>query len=152
WLCEKISSSRRSTIASSCPSASIALRVAALRGCSVVFRRVGIAGSERATDSVCSLPPCGGGVGRGVARCCSIRASHNDPHPPRALTRATLPHKGEGKDRDRGAVIDQYARSRTHVACCGVICSTLPEARSKRTRLILSRLVPVTRTKREWSG
>ena len=35
-----------------------------------------------------------------------------------------------------------------HVACCGVIWCTSPVFRSKRTRLILSRLVPVTRTKR----
>src|SRR5262249_15297611 len=39
-------------------------------------------------------------------------------------------------------------RAQSHVACCRVICSTLPVSRSKRTRLILSRLVPVTRTKR----
>ena len=35
-----------------------------------------------------------------------------------------------------------------HVACCGVIWCTLPDARSKRTRGMLSRLVPVTRMKR----
>ena len=38
------------------------------------------------------------------------------------------------------------------VACCGVIWCTSPVFRSKRTRLILSRLVPVTRMKRARSG
>ncbi len=37
---------------------------------------------------------------------------------------------------------------KAHVACCGVIWCTLPDARSKRTRWMLSRLVPVTRMKR----
>jgi hypothetical protein len=36
-----------------------------------------------------------------------------------------------------------------HVAICGVIGCTSPVFRSKRTRVILSRLVPVTRMKRE---
>src|SRR6185312_3138162 len=36
----------------------------------------------------------------------------------------------------------------TYVACCGVIWCTSPVFRSTRMRLILSRLVPVTRTKR----
>src|SRR5262245_211383 len=35
-----------------------------------------------------------------------------------------------------------------YVACCGVIWCTSPVLRSMRMRVILSRLVPVTRTKR----
>src|SRR5262249_35345898 len=36
---------------------------------------------DRAANSVCSLPPCGGGLGRGVMRGCTHVASHNDPPP-----------------------------------------------------------------------
>src|SRR5215470_17789349 len=42
------------------------------------------------SHSVCSLPPCGGGLGRGVVRRCS-RWCHIVPPPPPAP-----PHKGEG--------------------------------------------------------
>src|SRR2546430_101924 len=56
-----------------------------------------------------------------------------------------------GEHRLQGAQIHLLHSRRLaqpHVACCGVICSTLPVSRSKRTRSILSRLVPVTRMKR----
>src|SRR5688572_27191171 len=39
-----------------------------------------------------------------------------------------------------------------YVACCGVIWCTSPVFRSMRMRVMLSRLVPVTRTKRDLSG
>ena len=42
--------------------------------------------------------------------------------------------------------------ARNYVACCGVIWCTSPDFRSIRMRLILSRLTPVTRTKRDLSG
>src|SRR5712692_4092322 len=46
--------------------------------------------SVRAAYSACSLPPCGGGLGRGVARFGNAGASISRPPPP------TPPHKGEG--------------------------------------------------------
>ena len=86
WPCEKISSSRRSRIASSAPSASMPATSRAL-----ALRAV---------------------VG---ARAASFK-------------------------------------ERIHVARCGVIRFTLPVSRSKLSRLMRSRLVPVTRMKRELSG
>jgi hypothetical protein len=44
--------------------------------------------SERAANSVCSLPPCGGGLGRGVASLATLAPLPHDPTP-------TPPHKGE---------------------------------------------------------
>ena len=44
------------------------------------------------------------------------------------------------------------ARGIAHVARCGVIWVIFPVARSNRARVILSRLVPVIRTKRDLSG
>jgi hypothetical protein len=49
--------------------------------------------SGRATDSVGSLPPCGGGLGRGVARFASLIAISHDPHP------QPLPTRGRGAHR-----------------------------------------------------
>ena len=43
-------------------------------------------------------------------------------------------------------------RPAAYVACCGVIWCTSPDFRSMRMRLMLSRLMPVTRTKRDLSG
>ncbi len=54
--------------------------------------------------------------------------------------------------RSRGLIRRLTPEPADHVACCGVICFTSPVLRSKRTRLIWSRLVPVTRTKRAKSG
>src|SRR5262249_22120444 len=61
-------------------------------------------------------------------------------------------HRLQGERQQRLREAGRRQRVRGYVACCGVICSTLPEARSKRTRSMLSRLVPVTRMKRAPSG
>src|SRR5712692_2254838 len=41
-------------------------------------------------NSVCSLPPCGGGLGRGVARLAMLVPLSHDPHP------QPLPTRGRG--------------------------------------------------------
>src|SRR5262249_17218536 len=46
--------------------------------------------SAQATNSVCSLPPCGGGLGRGVVQVPHQRCLTRRPPP------LTPPHKGEG--------------------------------------------------------
>src|SRR5262249_5707466 len=51
--------------------------------------KVSVAGSG-ATGTVCSLPPCGGGLGRGVAAILRALSTRLRPPPP------TAPHKGEG--------------------------------------------------------
>src|SRR5712691_8287529 len=62
-----------------------------VRGCHAAARaHSGEVGSAQAANSVCSLPPCGGGLGRGVAQFGNAGASISRPPPP------TPPHKGEG--------------------------------------------------------
>jgi hypothetical protein len=52
--------------------------------------------SIRATSSVCSLPPCGGGLGRGVMHfATSVHQSH-DPHPQPLPTRGRRAHRVHG--------------------------------------------------------
>src|SRR5262249_18563119 len=50
----------------------------------------------RAAGSVCSLPPCRGGVGRGVVVTARGASANSDPHP------QPLPARGRGGDRVRG--------------------------------------------------
>src|SRR6476620_1005902 len=50
----------------------------------------GRVGAAQAAMAVCSLPPCGGGLGRGVAVVSRDTSANRYPPPP------TPPHKGEG--------------------------------------------------------
>src|SRR6266702_5597963 len=59
---------------------------------------------ERAANSVCSLPPCGGGLGRGVVRLSTSVHESRDPHP------QPLPTRGRGARRVRGIVLHQAQR------------------------------------------
>src|SRR5271166_829415 len=46
--------------------------------------------SGRTADSICSLPPCGGGLGRGVVRLATPSATSHDPHPQPLPTRTRV--------------------------------------------------------------
>src|SRR5713226_3521604 len=64
--------------------------------------------SVRAAYSVCSLPPCGGGLGRGVARFGNAGASISRPPPP------TPPHKGEGSTASVRYIFGSNTTKRAH--------------------------------------
>src|SRR6516165_2062686 len=59
---------------------------------------------DRAANSVCSLPPCGGGVGRGVVVVPRGASSNTDPHP-------NPSPQGGGAHRVRGTVLHHAQRS-----------------------------------------
>src|SRR5258708_6761025 len=52
-----------------------------------------------AACSVCSLPPCGGGLGRGVVRLATLVPLSLNPHP------QPLPTRGRGAHRVRGTCV-----------------------------------------------
>jgi hypothetical protein len=57
--------------------------------------------NQCAANSVCSLPPCGGGLGRGVMRLATLVRQSHYPHP------QPLPARGRGAHRARGTVLRQ---------------------------------------------
>src|SRR5215471_10475609 len=67
-----------------------------------------------ATHSVCSLPPCGGGVGRGVVVVARDASTNVDPHP------QPLPTRGRGAHRVRGAIVHSTQEKRAGDAMSGI--------------------------------
>src|SRR5262249_38321258 len=99
WPCEKISSSRRSTIASSCPSASIAFNRSARSGCRAVIAFKGRGFGSNRSNGLGLLPPPFTGEGWGGGTQARIFF---------ATPSLTLPRKrGRGAHRDRGKCDDR---------------------------------------------
>ena len=65
----------------------------------MLLERVLLDSITAATDSVCSPPPCGEGLGVGVVVGGHIARNNCDPHPARLRFASAVdpPHKGEGR-------------------------------------------------------